>query len=155
MYHQLNKEVNIDIISGIFLFGIILGDYFTTTIGNLSPNTKYSLIILASCDSDCLRQVSKISPSHNSFPSCDGSSGDCRQQYLIFSEAFFNTMNFPSDPTSDNTVVSSDSFVHRVISITVSILIIVGIVLSIAAAYWWKYKPNGINHSVFTYINLL
>lgn len=114
----------------------------------LKTNTKYTLVILATCDSSCLRQLSKVTNYKRVLINCASGEEECKSQYLVYPAISFTT-NKKQDSSSDDSS-STDSDNNSTSDSTVSTFVIVGIVLLVIillvmagiAYYWQKVNEN-------------
>jgi hypothetical protein len=107
--------------------------------------TYYRVVILATCDAACLRQVSKVTNNPRITMSCMDKAGDCRPQSVVYTAATFTTGDHPDDWAHDDdggAHPGDDSYVRSLINFSIVVMVLLGIAMVGVVGYWMKYSPD-------------
>eukprot|EP00981_Chlorochromonas_danica_P002257 scaffold437_cov168-Ochromonas_danica.AAC.74 len=115
------------------------------TLKGLKTHTRYTMVLSAQCDSDCLRQVSKVSLMDGG---C-GSGLDCQTQTYVYSSVFVATSSTPDADEGDSTEGGGDgdaqtaggsSWMMAIVLLILLLLALVGL-----GGYWYKMSVHATN----------
>uniref|UniRef100_A0A7S3HII6 Uncharacterized protein n=1 Tax=Spumella elongata TaxID=89044 RepID=A0A7S3HII6_9STRA len=115
--------------------------FMSQTFEGLTISTKYRIVVVASCDSACLRQLSKVNNDPRVTISCSDSSGDCKPQNMVYLTQDITTADIADKNTphdTDDTSNSSDGWVQGLLNFSFAVMIILIIVAIGIAAYFLK-----------------
>eukprot|EP00598_Pedospumella_elongata_P002386 CAMPEP_0184975878 /NCGR_PEP_ID=MMETSP1098-20130426/6959_1 /TAXON_ID=89044 /ORGANISM="Spumella elongata, Strain CCAP 955/1" /LENGTH=2755 /DNA_ID=CAMNT_0027498653 /DNA_START=79 /DNA_END=8346 /DNA_ORIENTATION=+ len=115
--------------------------FMSQTFEGLTISTKYRIVVVASCDSNCLRQLSKVNNDPRVTVSCSDSSGDCKPQNMVYLTQDITTADIADKNTphdTDDTSNSSDGWVQGLLNFSFAVMIILIIVAIGIAAYFLK-----------------
>ena len=116
-------------------------DFMTDTFEGLSVNTQYRLVLVAACDSTCLRQLSKVTNNPRISISCNDKAGDCKPQSVVYISGSFTTAATADDVSHDDVPSSGgNSYVESLINFSIVVMVLLGIALIGVVAYWLKYN---------------
>ncbi len=114
--------------------------FMSQTFDGLTISTKYRIVVVANCDSSCLRQLSKVTNDPRVTVSCSDSSGDCKPQSMVYLTQDITTAditdNTPHD--TDDTSNSSDGWVQGLLNFSFAVMIILIIIVIGIATYYLK-----------------
>jgi hypothetical protein len=103
----------------------------------LQPNHEYNVVMVATCDSNCLRKVTKLFDSRqraSAYTSCsDSSSDECRAQSFIYTAVQFATASKADTDAAGDDVPSTDSSSSGGYKYTMVVLSVIFVLLAVAA----------------------
>jgi hypothetical protein len=125
-------------------------EFMTHKLQGLKTNTRYTLILFASCDGNCFKQLTKTLASDASqkdmLISCGNSDVECKEQFLVYPFLQFTTSNKkdPTVPDSTDDGDSSEQAAEASSFVTIGmILLVVIVVVMVAVGYYWhKYNRD-------------
>lgn len=114
--------------------------FMSQTFDHLAISTSYRIVVVASCDSNCLRQLSKVTYDPRITVSCSDSSGDCKPQSMVYLTQDITTADLPDNTPhdTDDTSSSSDGWVQGLLNFSFAVLIILIILAIGISGYWLK-----------------
>ena len=117
-------------------------DMMSHRVQGLRAGTRYRIVVVASCDGACLRQLSKTAPS--ALMSCSSSSSDCKTQNLVYEATEFSTKS--KDDSSDDGQDDGDASEGGVVSlggfVTIAIVVLVLALVLVLLSVAYSYKPH-------------
>jgi hypothetical protein len=119
------------------------GDTMSHTLTRLKTGTSYRVVVVATCDSDCLRQLSKVTDNPRITISCSDQATDCRSQSSVYSIAeFITNSRADSDSADDDASATGNddtsTYVQSLISFSFVVLALIIVAIVGASAYWLK-----------------
>lgn len=129
-------------------------DTMSHTFSNMKSGTKYYATIVAVCDSNCLRQVSKVlaaklvgSKKGTPYVNCNAHDADCKPQAFVYSGKSFVTTGSASKDDNDDTsgsdssdTKSDNSSMNTIIAVSIVLVVFISIVMIGIYAYWYKIR---------------
>jgi hypothetical protein len=113
-------------------------DLMTHTFEGLNPDTFYRIVLVATCDSACLRQLSKVTTDPRVVVSCNDKAGDCRPQSVVYSMATFTTAATGDNTHDDDNSSDNSSFLGGLVTFSIAVMVVLSIALVGVGAYWVK-----------------
>jgi hypothetical protein len=111
------------------------GSPITTSLRGLIPGTNYKIVVWATCDEQCLKQVSK-GGSKSSKISCTETTR-CQPINFIYSSTSVKTSGTVS--SDDESEIATDSLMNEIVS--VAFMIVAGIIL-LLLVFAWQYNTK-------------
>lgn len=133
-------------------------DFMMHTFEGLKVATMYKIVIVATCGTECLRQLSKVTSNPRVLISCSASMDDsCQPQSVVYISEEFTTL-----PTSDsdNSNGSNDddgdgTFLQTTVSLSMVILMIIFLSIVTIGVYWVKHNgSNGHHNGVLLWLGI-
>ena len=116
----------------------------TLTISTFPSKSDVFIVVMASCDSNCLNQVSKDLTSKNINSAkifCGvGYGKQCAAQHKVYNSVILRTKSSGTDSNSEGSSVISDDTASGTISMTIFIIIIVCVALIAFGVMWYRMK---------------
>lgn len=115
--------------------------YMSYTFDRLAVSSSYRVVLVATCDSNCFRQLSKVINDPKVTVSCNGGAGDCKPQSTVYLTQDFRTTDSADDVASHDDETSSgtqDSWVHGLLLFSYAVMWIILIMAVGISGYWLK-----------------
>ena len=132
-----------------YIFSLHVSDQGAASVerelSHLFPKRTLNITVVAVCDSDCLRYVSRTHgpdvPSNANNPSCSGP-GSCHTQYLVYPSIQIYSLNSEDGSAEDKTAKREMSLLQTVVYGSIGTVLVLAILTGVM---WMSYakKPVG------------
>jgi hypothetical protein len=114
-------------------------EFMSHTFKGLASTTYYRVVLVATCDSACLRQLSKITLDPHLTISCNDKIGECRTQTVVYTSASFTTLQSADHITDDDAGTSTDStFMQSFVTLSIVLMVLLSVALLGVVGYYLK-----------------